>query len=210
MSGSPWIGSMHSTKFSTSVLLVTVTVSWSEIRRVCPAFSPMGTVRTTQPTSCGSAALTVTLVPSMVRSGFETPDTSPAAAGGGENPTAEASSATAADTAAIRPATDRARMIPDLTNIPPTPSPPGLRAVQPQRSRPCTTRSGDAGRKYKRMDAATGPRRDRVGDPLVEDGESRGAGAGGARGAAAGAGRAGSSEDGRRRGVRPDRARAPG
>ena len=115
---------MHSTKFSTSVLVVTVTVSWSEIRRVCPACSVTGTVRTTLPRSClGGSASTDWSVCSTVRSGFENPDTSPAPAGGAENPTAEASSATAADTAAIRPATDRAHTIPDLTNIPDPPSP---------------------------------------------------------------------------------------
>ena len=120
---------MHSTKFSTSVLVVTVTVSWSEIRRVCPACSVTGTVMTTRPRSClGGSASTDWSVGSTVRSGFENPDTSPAPAGGAENPTAEASSATAADTAAIRPATDRAHTIPDLTNIPRPSSPPGLTA----------------------------------------------------------------------------------
>ena len=57
--------------------------------------------------------MTVTFPCSTVRSGFENPDTSPAAAGGAENPTAEASIATAADTAAI----------PALTNIPDHQSP---------------------------------------------------------------------------------------
>ena len=60
--------------------------------------------------------------------------------------------AEAADTAVIRPATDRARTIPDLTNIPDPPIPlVCLRAEQAQRSRPYTARSGTAGRRYKRM-----------------------------------------------------------
>ena len=110
--------STHSTMFWTTAFLGAVTVSWSEIRRDCPACSLTDTLRTGVPASCGSPGRTSTFAGRTVVSGTESPDTSPAAAGCAENPTAEASSATAADTTAIRPATDQAHTIPALTDIP--------------------------------------------------------------------------------------------